>query len=187
MAKEKVAKIRITRNRLIAVAVFILAFAAIFAYENLVPKPVYSIAIDGNQINFREDLRAAARVKAVPSEEVIYAELMGSSLKNITIAFKPVSDAENAYYSLEGFLLPKLSRAYTSREPPQFSEPMILDSYEGLKGTPDNLIIAMVHPVYSDETVVVLEDHVIYIKAKDYRDFDLATEKLFVVAFGLEL
>ncbi len=86
-------------------------------------------------------------------------------------------------------LIPKLYFAYSliGLEVNFDNTPIIVESYDNITATEDNRIIALVHPVYSDETAVRVEGNIIYLKAKDYKDFDLVSAKLLMVVLGIEI
>jgi hypothetical protein len=67
-------------------------------------------------------------------------------------------------------------------------------SYENLTATSNNSKIALIHPIYSNVTLVRLEDNVIYIQGKSatsekeqLRNFDLAVVKFLMVALGIKV
>jgi len=135
-------------------------------------------------------LREAEKIEVYPSEQALYLELMSSLVENITIAFKPVAEEENPYYMLQILeIIPKLSFAYSKRNlNPYFDrDPLIVESYENLPGKIQNPIIALVHPIYSNETAIRVDGHVVFLKAKNYKDFDLVTVKLLMVALRIEI
>ena len=186
---KKGISIKLTRNRIIILAVLAAVAIIISIYIFYVPKPIYSLLVDDQQLDFRADLRAADKITVYPSEEELYSKLMNSLVENITIAFKPASEEENPYYILQILeIVPKLSFAYSrlGLQPNFNNNPIAIDSYENLTSTTSNLIIALVHPVYSNETAIKVGDNIIYLKAKSHEDFDLVTVKLLMVALGMK-
>jgi len=184
-------KLKFTRNRAIfIIALSLIAFAALY-YQFFVPKPIMSVLYGGYVFNFRADLREAVKVPVYPSEEALRNEMMNSQVKNITIAFKSANDTENPYYILEIYelLYPKLPLAYSiNKMNASFNrDPLIVDFYENLTGKAENPIIALVHPVYSNETSITLENHVVLIKGKTHKDFDLAVDKFLMTVLGIEV
>jgi len=192
MGKREI-KIKLTRNNLILFGIVIIAISSFLIYNfyiSSLPKPIHSVTLNGQVINFRGDLRKADRIPVYPSEEQLYLELMRPLVQNVTIAFKPAGEKENPYYTIQILeLIPKLSIAYsrTGLEPNFDVPPIILDSYENITSTTYSPIIALVHPIYSDENAIRVKDHVICLKAKDYEGFDLVTDKLLMVALELDL
>jgi uncharacterized membrane-anchored protein YitT (DUF2179 family) len=187
---EKGINIKLTKNRIIILVIIAVVVLSFSIYTFYVPKPIYSVLVDGQQLDFRADLRAADKISVYPSEEELYSELTNSLVENITIAFKPADEEENPYYILQILeIVPKLSFAYSRLGLwPNFNnDPIAIESYENLTSTTSNLIIALVHPVYSNETAIRIKDNVIYLKAKSHEDFDLVTVKLLMVALGIEL
>jgi len=186
---KKGISIKLTRNRIIILAVLAAVAIIISIYIFYVPKPIYSLLVDDQQLDFRADLRAADKITVYPSEEELYSKLMNSLVENITIAFKPASEEENPYYILQILeIVPKLSFAYSrlGLQPNFNNNPIAIESYENLTSTTSNLIIALVHPVYSNETAIKVGDNIIYLKAKSHEDFDLVTVKLLMVALGMK-
>jgi hypothetical protein len=184
---EKSIKLRISKFVLFLI-VFVCLITLIAVYYVIKPlqsQPVYSIQVGEEIVVFRADVNKAFQVPVYPDEQALYRELMNPLVKNITIAFKPADETENPYYSLQILeLIPKLAYAYSRlKYNPTFSrEPLIVDSYENLPGKIQNPIIALVHPIYSNETAIRVDGHVVYLKAKTHEDFDLVTVKLLLVA-----
>ncbi|MEM5834247.1 MAG: hypothetical protein QXQ69_00135 [Candidatus Aenigmatarchaeota archaeon] len=181
-------KLKISKNRLIFLAIFCVLAAILISYLNYreSKKPITSLVYNGYLLEFRADLREAQKIKAYPSEEAIYKELFNSDLKNITIAFKSAGEKENPYYIVEEMeIIQKLYLAYKAKNMKPNFNGLEVESYENLSGTQENLIIALVHPVYSNETLIELKDRVIFVKAKDYSDFDLVTIKLIMIGLNI--
>ena len=187
---QKGISIKLTRNRIIALAILAAVAIIISVYIFYIPKPIYSVLMDGQELDFRADLRTADKISIYPSKEDLYSELMNSLVENVTIAFKPASETENPYYSLQIIeLVSKLLIAYSRAGlAPNFDvPPIILDSYDNISATASNPVIALVHPIYSNETGIEVKNHVIYLKAKTYGEFDLVTVKLLMVALGIKV
>jgi len=188
---EKGLRISFTKNRVIFIlSLSVVAFIALY-YHFFIPKPITSVHYGNYILNFRADLREASKVPVYPSEDALYREMMHGLVQNITIAFKPASESENPYYILEIYelLYPKLPLAYSRLKlSPSFNrEPLIVDSYENLPGKIQNPIIALVHPIYSNETSIRVEGHVVTIRGKTPKDFDLAVDKFLIVTLGIEV
>jgi hypothetical protein len=142
----------------------------------------------GHLLEFRADLRRACEIEVLPSESSLYELLMHPDVQNITIVFKPAGEAENPYYILQEMeIVPKLLLAYhyLGSKPNFDAEPV--DRYEGLRGTPAHPIIALVHPIYSNETGIEVRDGVVFIRAASYEEFDLVVVKFLMVALDIEI
>jgi len=140
-------------------------------------------------IGFRADLREAEKVPVYPSETALFNEINSQLIQNMTILFKPASESENPYYSLEEFeIIQKLTFLFKRIGISPGFKANITDSYENIFGKIQNPIIVLVHPKFANETsVTVTPNHVIYIKGKTNRDFDLATTKFLMVAMSINL
>jgi len=183
-------KIRFNKNRIVFLSILCLIVLSILFIYLYTPKSIRSVNYNGQILNFRVDLREADKIPVRPDEQSLYTEFMNPSIENITIAFKSASAEENSYYMLEVIeIVLKLSVGYSTLNiSPNFNrDPIIVDSYEDLSGTSEDPVIALVHPVYSNETGILLKNHVIFIEAKNYRDFDLATVKFLMVALGIKI
>jgi len=182
-------KIKIQKRVLIIFFVIIaVSFSVVIFYMSYKPyEPITAVNYYGKIINFRVDLRKADGIPVYPSDSALYLELMHPLVQNITIAVKPVNGTENAYYGIEAFEITKLLYGYARIGTKPGFNAINVSSYEHLPGKIQNPIIALVHPVYSDETAIRIENHVIFIKAKNYEEFDLATVKFLIVALGIEL
>lgn len=181
--------IKLKRNQIIFILGIVAIAAFIFLYDLYMPRPLTAINYDGIVLNFRADLKEARNIAVYPSEQVLYDALVNPSVENITIAVKPAGE-ENPIYSVQTFeLVTKLEIAYlTLGLNPNFDrEPLIIESYENLTGEPQNPVIALVHPIYSNETEIRIENDVVFVKAKDYKDFDLAIAKLLMVALRIKI
>jgi hypothetical protein len=159
-----------------------------------VPKPLTSCTYRGETFFFRADLREADKVPVYPGESELYRDTMHPLVDNVTIAYKDVGEA--GYYAIEAFeITHKMKIAYlhllgsesgASRETPGFNVEVV-DQYAYLPGKIQNPIIALVHPIYANETAVRNEGHVTYISGKTFEELDLATVKFLMVVLGLDL
>jgi len=186
---KKGIRIKFKRNQIIFLSLIVTAIVFIFLYDLYVPRPITEINYDGIVLGFRADLKEAKNVPVYPNEQTLYDELMNPLVENITIAVKSAGDG-NPIYSVQTLeLVTKLEIAYLELGlNPSFNrQPLITESYENLRGEPQNPIIALVHPMYSNETMIRIEDDVVFIKAKDYNDFDLAIVKLLMVALRIKI
>jgi len=189
-------KVKITRQRIIVLVssiVIILLAAAIYPH---IPLPIYSVDYYGTTVKFRIDLRDVKEVPVYPSEEAVYNEVMNQPIQNITLAYKVASEEENGLYAIETYeIVNKLATAFIRRfgYTPNFTA-VNVTSYEGLTGTTENLVIVLVHPTYSNETSVRLENHLIFISGKNsttltgqLRNFDLATVKFLMTVLEIKI
>lgn len=182
-------KIRIRLNKGIFIILISLALiiSLIIFYNFYSPKPIKSWRIGNFVFVFRADLREANKIPVYPSKDAVYLKLINPIVKNVTIAFKDAGE-ENYYYSLETYeIVYKLSLFYKIKGMEVNFDSMQVDSYENLPGKFQNPIIALVHPKFSNETAIRIEDHVIYIQGKTAEEFDLATVKFLVSAMGIEV
>jgi len=189
-------KIKITRRRIIFLVLLILSILLIATIFPNIPWPVYSVNYYGATMGFRANLRDAKNVPVYPNEEIVYREIMNPLVENITIAFKPGTEQENAYDAVETFeIVNKLAIAFskTLGYIPSFNV-INVTSYDGLQGKIRNPIITLVNPNYSNETSVRLDDHVIFITGKNSTDskeqlknFDLAVIKFLMVALEIRI
>ncbi|MEM5870240.1 MAG: hypothetical protein QXR09_03710 [Candidatus Aenigmatarchaeota archaeon] len=191
-------KVRLTlsKKKILLLASILLLFLLALTLFQRIKLPVYSWNYYGKNLKFRINLRDAEKVPIYPSEIAVRKEILNSFVENITIVFKPGNETINAHYAVEVFeitykltLAYKLNFAYI----PNFNV-VNITSYENLKGTRENPIIALVHPIYSNETSVKLENHVIYIKGENakssveqLRNFDLAVTKFLMAALEIKI
>ena len=183
-------KFKITRNRVFFILIFFLIAFSIFYYISYIPKPITSRYFYGIKLNFRADLRQASKIPVYPIEDVVNTELINPLVKNITIVYKFSTPEENSYYAIEAFeIANKLYYAYrvSGYDVPKFIT-MNVSSYENLPGKIQNPIIALVAPSYSNETAVIADTgHIVFIKAKNLKEFDLATVKFLMSALRIEV
>jgi hypothetical protein len=67
-------------------------------------------------------------------------------------------------------------------------------SYENLNASDKEPAIALIHPIYSNESSVRLDGNIVYVQGKNatsltgqLRNFDLATAKFLMVALGIKI
>ncbi len=180
-------KLRISKKILIFwVCIFLIAFFAIYAYSYFAP--IKSFFIDGQKLNFRENLKEAKNVFVFPNEDEIFNSLFSAAVKNITFVFVDAGEKENPFYILQEVeIINKLTFAYSRLNRKVNFNAMEVKSYDNLKGSVFNPVIALVHPKYANDTYVMYRDYVIYISGKSYRDFDLATIKFLMIALGIKI
>ena len=189
-------KVRITRRRIILLVSILLFILLVITIYPQIKLPVYSINYLGTKLSFRVNLRDVQNIPIYPSEEAVQNEIMNQLVENITIIFKPGEGEINAHYAVEVFeIVSKLAIAYKKKfgYMPGFNA-VNVTSYENLKGTKENPVIVLIHPIYSNETLVKLENHVIFLQGKNatsseeqLKNFDLAVVKFIVVALGIKV
>jgi len=186
--KMKLGKRNVTAI-LVLITIFGIVVLGVLNYYFLIPKPITTWDYFGNTLVFRVDLREANKVPVYPHETGVYLDVVNPLVKNITIAFKPAGDKENPYYQLEIIeLVMKLKQyVYDRKEIPVEFNAVPIESYENLPGKIQNPIIALVHPIYANETAIRNAGHVTTISGKTYNEFDLAVAKFLMVALGIEL
>ena len=187
-------KIKLSKNILIFIVALVIILGSIFYYLFFLPKPLKTWNYKGLMLTFRSDLRESNKVPVYPGETQVYLDTMHPLVKNVTIAYKDVG--EYGYYATEAFEITyKMRLAYMnlvgSEEGSTFKVPPfdveVVEQYAYLPGKIQNPIIALVHPVYANETAVRNEGHVTYISGKTYEELDLATTKFLMIVLGIEL
>ena len=146
----------------------------------------------GINIPFRADLYKANDIPLYPNNETINNMLWNLYIENLTIVW--INSSDNSKVGVEGAEIAlKMGLAYAHMSRVSGIPLSIgfngeeINSYENLSSTPNNIIIALIPPILSNETVVNAVDNVIYIKGKTFEEFDLATIKFLMVALGINL
>ena len=187
-------KIKLSKNILIIAAILVIIVSSIFYSMFFVPRPLKTWNYKGLVLTFRSDLREANKVPVYPGETQVYLDTMHPLVKNVTIAYKDVG--EYGYYATEAFEITyKMRLAYMnlvgSEEGSTFQVPPFdvesVEQYAHLPGKIQNPIIALVHPIYANETAVRNEGHVTYISGETCDELDLATTKFLMIVLGIEL
>ena len=161
-----------------------LIFFLVYLY--LYFRPVNSINYKGQIFTFRDDIKAANKIKVYPDEETIHDMFWNPNLENITIIFKPLEKG-SGYYMVESFELTyKLSAMYILNGMKKNFNALPMDTYENINSSKNVLKIVLVHPQLTNKTSVEKKDNVIFIHGKDYRDFDLATIKTILIAMWIK-
>lgn len=173
-----------------------LALISLFLAFSLIEFPIYSLDYHGVKLNFRRDLRSVDKIPVFPSEKAIREEIMSQMVEKITIVYKPGNETINAHYAVEVFeIVNKLAIAYRLKFGyiPQVKVLNVTD-YKNLEGKPESPIIALIHPIYSNETSIKLEKHVIYIQAENaesleeqLKNFDLVAIKFILIALNIKV
>jgi len=186
----------------LAIVLFIILAASLaIYYNNFVQTPIRTWVYKGQTVAFRADLRQAAKVPVYPGDVQIYRDIMNPLVENVTIAFKDAGEEGNPYYMLQEFeLVPRMKLAYMymlgtqtpegefqpSPTTPNFNA-IPIDSYANLPGKIQNPIIAIVHPMFANETSVRMEGHVTYISGKTPEELDLATARFLMIVLGIDV
>ena len=196
--QKKGIEIKLSRRKIYILLGLVAIVAVALTYFYFGPKPVQpltSVEYYNTTLNFRRDLREANKIPIYPYEQAVSNEIMNQLVENVTIVFKPASETENSLYSLEIYeIIPKLMIGYSRiKANPHFNAVQV-SSYDNLAGTIQNPIIILVHPIYSNETSVSVglpgstyNNHAIYIKGTDLKNFDLATEKFLMAALDIKI
>jgi len=186
------------RNVAIVIAVAFALAVAWYVYARFF-EPITVIDYKGVTVAFRADLREAAKVPVYPGESEIYRDTMHQLAKNVTIVFKDAGESGNPYYIVEEVeLINKMRLAYmlafgTQTDTGEFVPGDIptfdaqeVGSYENLPGKIQNPIIALVHPMYANETSVRNDGHVTLISGTDIHQLDLAVDRFLMIALGID-
>jgi len=135
---------------------------------------------------FRDNINDAKRIPVYPDEKTVYDMFWNTNNTNITILFKPLPKG-NQYYSVENFELTyKLLIIYRMNGYEKAFSAEEINSYDNIQTSNNVLKIALVAPAFTNQTYIEGKNNVIYIYAKDYRDFDLATIKTILVAMNIK-
>ena len=200
----KIGKIHIV----IFLAVFGAIVSGIFGYMeyNKCCAPVYTTYFGEQLVGFRADLREAQKVDVLPSEDVLYSQIVRPpttrgpngqiifrrSLTNVTIVFKEVSRDKMGWYTVQvSEIISKLTALYKGKYGVDLNFGIAqVDSYGEVNGTNAAPIILLVHPEIAEGTYVEADNdrNVITISGGDsLKDFDRATVKFLMVALGIEV
>jgi len=144
------------------------------------------VTYHGREFFFRDDINNAKKISVYPDEKTVHDMFWNTNITNITILFKPLPKG-NQYYSVENFELTyKLLIMYRFNGYEKTFNAEEINSYDNIQTSGDVLKIALVTPSFTNQTYVEGKNNVIYINAKDYRDFDLATIKTILVAMNIK-
>ena len=183
-------KLEFVKNQLpilAALVVVIGVIAGIYYFtQSSESKPITKYKFQGNELSFRDDLRLAKNISVYPDEQAILNKIWSPEIQNITIVYKDTSD--NQFTTVNAFEITfKLRVAYG-----QFSWDINFDgkeveSFDNLNGSVENLIVALIPPSLATDTGVEMKDHVVYIKGKTQKEFDLATIKFIMAALNITI
>ncbi len=166
---------------LVIIVLIIVGFISLYIYF----RPVKMVNYLGKSFFFRDDVKAARRIEVYPDEKSLHDLFWNSNIQNITILFNP-DVTESGYYYVETFELTyKLHIMYILNGMKKNFNAVDVNSYDNITSSQDVLKIVLVHPQLTDKTLVEGHDNVIFIHAKNYRDFDLAVIKTILIAMGV--
>jgi hypothetical protein len=187
-------KISISKEAVVVILIIVIGIACVYIIYHFYPKSTTTTSYNffGITIPFRTDLYKANNISVYPDNDTVYNMMWGQQLENITIVW--VNSSENNMVAVEAFEITyKMNLAYKHignlngvTINVMFNH-MVVDSYDNLTATENNPIIALVPPMFSNETAVRAENNVIYIKGKTFGEFDLATVKFLMVALAINL
>ena len=161
------------------IGIFVIAF---FAYQT--QKPVYKVRVGDVEVAFRVDLRKAKKVP-IENEERIKEILYGEGLKEVDLVF--VNSTQNVLVKIQIMEVAfKLTIAYNVFDKNVTLKPLNVSSYD-LKGSEERVIIALVPPIFANQTKVYEKDFVIYIEGKTPKDFDMATVRFLITALKIDV
>lgn len=193
-------KLKVTKIRGLILITLVALTVLIYLLNTYWPKPIMTWNYKDNPLTFRSDLREATKVKAYPDEPTISNVFSSIAVRNITIVYlKNLTDT--SYVTVEAAELSfKLTLAYLEAGYMKYNVSMsfipvgyisisagAVNSYENLVGSASNPLIALVPPSVADETSVSIKDHVIYVKGRTAKDFDLATIKLLMIVLDIKV
>lgn len=175
-------RIKITGKRIVFLLILFVIFSSIGFYFYQASRSIVYVNYHGKILKFRADLREANKLPVYPNESAVTNLLWKSDIKNLKIVFMNTSDLN--YVGLEAFEIAyKLKIAYDYFYMPVNISGQDVASFENLQGA--DVFIALMPPSISNETEIRVEDNVIFIKAKNYKDFDLVTIKFLIVALDI--
>jgi hypothetical protein len=187
-------RISISKEAIIIILVAVIGLTCVYIIYHFYPSstPPNTYNFFGIKLPFRTELYKANNISVYPDNETIYNMMWGPQLENITIVW--VNSSENNMVGVEAFEITyKMRLAY---EHIGYLNGVILDvgfnsrevnSYDNLTATENNPVIALVPPIFSNETAVIANGNVIYIKGTSMENFDLATVKFLMVALAINL
>jgi len=198
-------KFKISPRKIAAIFVILAIPFAIYLTVRFV-LPINSWPYEGRSVAFRINLRAAQNVPIIttgPSgnpDLSIRNSLVRDDVMNITFLFKPTDDKNNTLYLLEeSELIRALTFAYLyspslqAHQLPSFKA-QIIDSYSNITANQLNPKIVLVHPNYSNQTLVRQDGYIVYVEAKntnnfdtDKIQFDLATVRLMMAILSIKI
>lgn len=182
MVKEGI-KFRVTKNRIIFLIILCSIISSVLFYYFFI-RPIYYVNYNGQLLKFRVDLREANKIRVYTDESSVYNLLWNPEIKNLTIVFMNTSDMN--YTEVEAFEIAfKLKIAYMSSNFPVKISGQDVSSFENL--TKEDVFIALIPPSISNETSVRVEDNIIFIRGKSFKEFDLATVKFLMIALEIKL
>lgn len=197
--EEEKARVKIKwtmRNNILAV-VIILAVAAAYIYLFYIPQPEYSVMYDGAVLNFRVDLRQAAKIPVQPGVNDVSSTISNTWVQNITIVYEESQNNDTAkYYNIEAFeIANKLKTAMLADGIDSIgidAKPLSAynrTDYTNLPGQLQHPLIAIIPPEFANQTLVYASpsDHVVYVSATSNHDLDLAVAQFILSVLRIKL
>lgn len=198
-------KLKISPKK-IALIFIILAIPFVVYLTILYILPVTTWTYEGRAVGFRINLREAQKVLIISNgvrtdpDANARDTLVRDDVTNITLLFKPTDNKNNTLYLLEeSELIKALTFAYLysprlqAHQLPAFNA-QIIDSYSNITATQLNPKIVLVHPNYSNQTLVKQDGYILYVEAKntnnfdtDKIQFDLATVRLMMAILSIKI
>lgn len=180
-------KVSIQKKHLTVILIILAIGIAIFSFSYLFRGPLEEPNVyyfNGVRMLFRANLKDAVDIPVYPDNDTVFNTLWNFELKNLTIAF--VNSSDNSIVAVEAFeVTNKMKLAYLMYGFEIGIKGKNVTSYENLSGSKENVVIALIPPVFSNETLVEVKDYIIYIKAKSYEEFDLATIRFLMAALAI--
>ena len=178
-------QLKFLKNKFVLLIFLIIAIFLTFLFiYNSFFKPIYITEIDGIKIRFRANLREANKIFS--EKEKIENLIWNEKLKNITIVF--VNSTQNGLVQVQAFEIAfKLALAYQLKNKNVEIKGKEVFSYSKLKGSEENILIALIPPIFANQTKVWVKDYVIFVEAKNPKEFDLATIKFLIDALKIKI
>ncbi len=193
----------------VIVVLIVISITGYYIYQQYYNKPVHQIKFHGLVLNFRSDLREAAKVESFPDDESIAEMLLDSKIQNITFGFPNETDA-GIYGVVSYGLAFKLTVIYNSIYS-SFSNPTveeyknttciyykdfdkricfkkkIVDNVENISSNKGEVFIYLKKSKTEPRVIVEKDKNLIIVTGstkydgKDYTGLDLAAEHLILV------
>lgn len=176
-------KLTLTKNQLIILFIFLLLVTSLSIIYSFL-KPQYSIFFYDTKLLFRANIKEARKIPISPQEKEFRRLFLNPTLEKISIVF--VNSQENSYVAVEMFEIAyKLRYGFLKIGRDIKIDSYNVSSYQGLKGSENHILVAIIPPIFSEKTEVKLEDYVVYIQGKSFKELDLATIKFILTVLGI--
>jgi len=205
MAQESSSKIRIkiSSKKILAILVILAIVPSVYLIVKYL-WPINTWIYEGNTVGFRINLREAQKVPIVTNfigkdpDFFVRDALVRDDVENITFLFKPSDDTNNSLYIVEETeIIKSLTLAYlytTELQTIPHFDAQVVDSYSNITASQLNPKIVLVHPNYSNATLVKQDGYIIYVQGKntntfdsDKIQFDLATVRLMMAILKIKV